>query len=269
MSNQRFSFDRRTYTVTLILSLVLLVCIVRVFTGSKKDTKYDELITTGGAIRRSLSFNIPSDKTTVCKTKECKDITKYVKRSMNTSVDPCIDFYKFTCGGWIKNNPIPKTSSSFSTFAKLNSHVERVLRKIIEDTTGKYDNEYTKKAKTFYKSCMDIDSLEKLGATPLIELIRDVGSCKLFDSQHWDEKNWDLRKMLFKVQKKYASAGGPLFSVHVSNDPRRNKKHILEVKLVNFTCVVFHLFFQVSILFFTCLLMRILRFVDRLFSAQQ
>ena len=229
MSNPRFSLDKRTCTVTFILSLVLLVCIGRVFTGGKKDTNYDDLITTGGAIRRSLSFSVPSDKTTVCKSKECKAIAKYVKRSLNTSVDPCSDFYKFSCGGWIKKNPIPKTSSSFSTFAKLNSHVEKALRKIIEDKTGKYDNEYTERAKTFYKSCMDVTSIDKLGAAPLVDLIRDVGSCNLFDSEHWDEKGWDLRKTLLKVQKKYASAGGPLFSVHVSNDPRNNKKHILEV----------------------------------------
>ena len=231
MSTQRFLLDKRTYTVTFILSLVLLVCIVRVFTGSKTDTKYDDLVTTGGAIRRSLSLNTPSDKTSVCTSKECKDIAKYVKRSMNTSVDPCFDFYKFTCGGWIKKNPMPKTSSSFSTFAKLNSQVEKALRKIIEDETGKYDNEYTKKAKTFYKSCIDLRSIDKLGAKPLEDLMRDAGSSKLFDAKHWDEKKWDLRQTLLKVQKKYASAGGPLFAIQVSNNPRNNKKHILEVKL--------------------------------------
>ena len=30
--------------------------------------------------------------------------------SMDRSVDPCVDFYKFTCGGWMKNNPIPAGS---------------------------------------------------------------------------------------------------------------------------------------------------------------
>lgn len=240
MSDQRFTLGKRTYTVTFILSLLLLVCIVRVFTGSKKDTKYDDLITTGGAIRRSLSFSISSDKTPICESQECKDIANYVKRSMNTSVDPCSDFYQFTCGGWIKEHPIPKTSSSFSTFAKLNSHVEKALRKIIEDKTGKYDNEYSERAKTFYKSCMDLKSIDKLGAKPVIDLIRDVGSCKLFDNEHWDEKNWDLRETLLKVQKKYASAGGPLFSIHVSNDPRNNQKHILEVSYCNSFKILFY-----------------------------
>lgn len=227
MSTQRFWLGKRVYTVTFISSLLLLLCIIRVFTSSKKDTKYDDLVTTGGAIRRSLAFSVPS--TTVCTSKECKNIARYVKRSMNQTVDPCSDFYQFTCGGWIKKNPIPKTSSSFSTFAKLNSHVEKALRIIIEDKTGKYDNEYTKKAKIFYKSCMDLKNIDKLGAKPLVDLIRDVGASALFEPGHWDERNWNLKQTLLHVQKKYASAGGPLFSVHVSNDPRKNNKHILEV----------------------------------------
>ena len=27
--------------------------------------------------------------------------------SMDTSVDPCADFFAYSCGGWIKKNPIP------------------------------------------------------------------------------------------------------------------------------------------------------------------
>ncbi len=27
--------------------------------------------------------------------------------SLDRSADPCGDFYKFSCGGWMKNNPVP------------------------------------------------------------------------------------------------------------------------------------------------------------------
>jgi len=26
--------------------------------------------------------------------------------NMDRTADPCVDFYQFTCGGWMKNNPI-------------------------------------------------------------------------------------------------------------------------------------------------------------------
>src|SRR5271157_4424416 len=27
--------------------------------------------------------------------------------AMDKSADPCVDFYQYTCGGWMKSNPIP------------------------------------------------------------------------------------------------------------------------------------------------------------------
>ncbi len=31
--------------------------------------------------------------------------------SMDRSADPCVDFFQYSCGGWIKANPIPPDQS--------------------------------------------------------------------------------------------------------------------------------------------------------------
>ena len=39
--------------------------------------------------------------------------------SMDRSADPCVDFFAYSCGGWIKRNPIPPDQSSWDTYSKM------------------------------------------------------------------------------------------------------------------------------------------------------
>ena len=43
----------------------------------------------------------------VCQTKGCVDVASMVMSSMDDTVNPCTDFYKYACGGWEKDTPIP------------------------------------------------------------------------------------------------------------------------------------------------------------------
>lgn len=218
--------------VTGILALMLFAGVFYVFHSDSRESSFDELITTGGAVR-SLS-NGEAYKQSECASKNCSAVAKYVKSCMDTKADPCVDFFQYACGGWIKKNPIPKTSSTFSTFSKLNQQIEKILRKILENT-GDIESDVLKKVKKFYKSCVNMDAINKKDDKPMKKLIKFLGSWPMTKDSNWNEQEWDLIDVLLHIQQEFTSSGGPLFSVHVSDDPVHNVKHIIEVGNVSFS----------------------------------
>jgi putative endopeptidase len=88
--------------------------------------------------------------------------------AMDSSVDPCVDFYSYSCGGWEKKNPIPPDQTSWSVYGKLYQDNLLYLRGILEEAaTAKDRDPVTQKIGDFYASCMNEDLVEKLGAKPM------------------------------------------------------------------------------------------------------
>ena len=89
--------------------------------------------------------------------------------AMDRTVDPCVDFYTYSCGAWMKNNPIPPDQSSWSTYGKLQDENRAQLKTILEEAAkaNRPRDAVTQKIGDYYASCMDEAAIEKLGARPL------------------------------------------------------------------------------------------------------
>jgi endothelin-converting enzyme/putative endopeptidase len=88
---------------------------------------------------------------------------------MDRSVDPCVDFFAYSCGGWIRNNPIPPDKSSWGIYYKVGDNNLAQLRTILEGAAagGSARTAYVQKIGDYYASCIDEKAIEALGATPL------------------------------------------------------------------------------------------------------
>lgn len=99
--------------------------------------------------------------------------------ALDKTADPCVDFYQFSCGGWIKNNPIPPDQAIWGRFSELFERNREELREILEKAakaTQRTPNE--QKIGDYYASCMDEDAINKKGIAVLKEPFDRINSLK-------------------------------------------------------------------------------------------
>ncbi|MGA8529677.1 MAG: M13 family metallopeptidase N-terminal domain-containing protein, partial [Acidobacteriaceae bacterium] len=59
--------------------------------------------------------------------------------NMDRTANPCVDFYQYVCGGWMKNNPIPADQAAWSVYAKLDNENQQFLWGILEEDAKRTD----------------------------------------------------------------------------------------------------------------------------------
>ncbi len=89
--------------------------------------------------------------------------------SIDPSVDPCTDFFAYSCGDWLKKNPIPPDKTSWSAASKLQDANKVLLRGILEEASagGASRDPVKQKIGDYYAACMDEKTVEAAGARPL------------------------------------------------------------------------------------------------------
>ncbi len=96
--------------------------------------------------------------------------------SMDQTIDPCADFYTYSCGGWMKKNPIPPDQSSWSAYGKLQDENTAQLRGILEAAavSDPKRNAANQKIGDYYAACMDEKAVEAAGLKPLQPYLAEI-----------------------------------------------------------------------------------------------
>ena len=100
--------------------------------------------------------------------------------AMDKSADPCVDFYQYSCGGWIGKNPLPADQAKWSVYGKLTQENQQFLWGILDDLAKKTSgrNATQQKIGDYFAACMDEAAVEKLGVQPLRAHLARIAALK-------------------------------------------------------------------------------------------
>jgi predicted metalloendopeptidase len=97
------------------------------------------------------------------------------KSAMDTTTDPCQDFYQYSCGGWRASHPVPSDKARYGRFDELREYNLYLLHSLLENAAkpGKHTpNE--QKVGTFYSACMDEKLIDAKGIAPIQPWLKKV-----------------------------------------------------------------------------------------------
>ncbi|XP_074260726.1 endothelin-converting enzyme 2 isoform X1 [Saimiri boliviensis] len=201
--------------VSLLLAALLLGCLVALGVQYHRDR-----LTVSYPPAMSPATD-PSHST--CFTEACIRVAGKILESLDRGVSPCEDFYQFSCGGWIRRNPLPDGHSRWNTFNSLWDQNQAILKHLLENTTFNSSSEAEQKTQRFYLSCLQVERIEELGAQPLRDLIDKIGGWNI--TGPWDQDNF--MEVLKAVAGTYRAT--PFFTVYVSADSKSSNSNVIQV----------------------------------------
>ncbi|XP_043211952.1 LOW QUALITY PROTEIN: neprilysin-1-like [Amphibalanus amphitrite] len=168
-----------------------------------------------------------------CTSAGCVRAAARILDYMDPSVDPCQDFYQFSCGRFHLNQPRPTEEATWNHFLMVSRHHQTVMSEDLmsrepEDLAGAAG-----KVRQAFQQCTNMTSRDQAGVSRLSAALERIGGWPALSSltgTQWNNTGyrWSTAAMLAQ---RYTGrlTGAPLVYLSVSIDEKNATRHLLHV----------------------------------------
>lgn len=139
-------------------------------------------------------------------------------QTMDKTADACMDFFQYSNGKWLSNNPIPADRARYSAYDEVTERNLTALKSIAEAAAaGEGESHAARLVGSYYRSGMDEVQIEADGAKPLAAALAQIESIQ-------------TRAQLLSVIASQHQAGiGALFNFYVDQDAKNTSRYIPQI----------------------------------------
>ncbi|XP_071750117.1 LOW QUALITY PROTEIN: neprilysin-2-like [Lepeophtheirus salmonis] len=121
----------------------------------------------------------------VCNSIGCQQTAKTILENMDSTVNPCDDFYAFSCGGFINKTIVPNGEEKVNVLTKTKDGLISDINDLMNEELNSSELQIFKDMKTFYKTCIDENKIEELGVTPMKDILKQMGGWPVIECDSW------------------------------------------------------------------------------------
>ncbi|XP_074031085.1 M13 family metallopeptidase neprilysin 2 isoform X2 [Leptinotarsa decemlineata] len=189
-------------TISLLIGISLVIALVIVVYNRNQQIS-DNHISAEALQGKTFYVNSINSKERekICLSPGCIHTASRVLEYMDPSVDPCDDFYEFTCGNFLKKTNIPDDKSSVTSFSIISDVLQEQLKTLIEEPINPHEPKPFQLTKKLYRACMNKTLIEKDGLTTINEILKELGGWPVLEGDRWIDGDFDWRKSVYKFRK--------------------------------------------------------------------